>query len=235
MSNASHEVEPPRWVWLYLPFAIFGAQFAARLAGDAAYETWMRSEISVPEIGTVVMLLSAVVLGIVLLRRRARLPARVLVPWIALFTLGCFLFAGEESSWGQSYAHWQSPEFFEKHNDQRETGFHNMSPLLDQLPRAVLTVGAIIAVLAPWLARWKPATFGRGSRLYWLLPTYVCIPAALLALLVRNVEKLAERAGDPLRNLFAMQAGEFKEYFLAFMLMVYALSLVWRTRGALER
>jgi hypothetical protein len=222
----------PRWLWMYLPFAILVVQVIARAGGEERYRSWMRGEISVPEIGTVVVAMVAFGTGIVLLARKPRPPGRMALAWIALFTLGCLFFAGEEASWGQHYFGWASPEFFQEHNEQGETGLHNMSALLDQAPRTVLTIGAILAVLIPFLARSQPRRFGESSRFGWLWPTYECVPAAMLALLVRHLEQAAHAAGGTLAETFDMQAGEFKEYFIAYLLMVYALSLAVRTRGA---
>lgn len=235
MDSALARREPPRWFWLFAPFAIFPMQIAARVAGDEAYVKWMRGEISVPELGTLAFLLVAAGFGVALWLKRREFASRRFGIWIVLFTLGCLLWAGEETSWGQHYGHWKSPEFFVEHNQQGETGLHNLEtvrPLVDNFPRLVLTLGAMFAVLVPLLARWKPQRFGAASHLAAFLPTHVCVPAALLALLVRNIEKLAIWIGQPWRNWFDLQAGEFKEYFLAYLLMVYAASLWWRTRSA---
>lgn len=238
MDASNTHREPPRWLWLYAPFAIFAVQIAARRAGEEAYQDWMRDEISFPEIGAVVLLAIAVICGIALLRRRAQLPVRLLVPWLALFTLGAFFFGGEEASWGQHYFGWGTPETLAAANDQAETNLHNLGgigALFDQLPRAVLTLGAAITVLVAILARFKPERFGRNSRLYWFLPTYVCVPVALLALFVRDIERVAKAIGGTTAQLLDYQAGEFKEYFLAYLLMLYALSLVTRTRSLAAR
>ena len=231
MTQAQRPADLSRWLWLYLPFAILAVQVAARLAGEEAYQDWMRSEISVPELGAVFWLLVAVAGGLLLLRDRERLLPRGSTIPIALFTLGCFFFAGEEASWGQHYFGWRTPESFAALNDQGETGLHNLGGVgvvFDQLPRTLLTVAAMGAVLAPLLARISPERFGAGSRFQWLVPTYVCLPAALLALLVRSLESLAQRAGGRIAGLMDMQAGEIKEYFLALFLALYILSL--RTR-----
>jgi hypothetical protein len=223
--------ELPIWLWLFLPFAILVVQVVARAGGEARYQSWMRGEISVPEIGTVVVALVAFATGLALLVRGPRPADPRAKAWLVLFTLGCLFFAGEEASWGQHYVGWASPEFFEEHNEQKETGFHNMSAVLDQAPRAALTVGAILAVLIPWLARAKPERLGRDSRLAWLWPTRECVPAAALALLVRPFEKATHAAGGAVAEAFDMQAGEFKEYFIGYLLMIYALSLALRLRS----
>lgn len=52
--------------------------------------------------------------------------------------LALIYYLGEEISWGQHYFKWISPEFFLNNNIQGETNLHNMSNLLDQLPRTLV-------------------------------------------------------------------------------------------------
>ena len=47
-------------------------------------------------------------------------------------------YLGEEISWGQHFFKWVSPEFFLVNNNQGETNLHNISNLLDQLPRTLV-------------------------------------------------------------------------------------------------
>lgn len=49
-------------------------------------------------------------------------------------------YLGEEISWGQHYLKWISSDFFLDYNNQDETNFHNISNLLDQLPRTLVMV-----------------------------------------------------------------------------------------------
>lgn len=226
----------PKWLWLYLPFAALVVQVAARLGGDETYKRWMRGEISVPELGTVLWLAIAVIAGVALLVRHQRLPHKWLVGWIAVFTLGCFFFGGEEASWGQSYFHWRTPEALAAMNKQNETGLHNfkgpLGILFDKAPRTGLTIAAIaIVVVVFWNSR-RPEKFAPGTKLHWIWPTYVCVPAALLALTIGFPAKLFEFFGSPVPNVLQMQVGEFKEYFLGMMLMMYVLSLTVRLRAA---
>jgi len=52
--------------------------------------------------------------------------------------LALIYYLGEEISWGQHFFKWVSPEFFLDNNNQGETNLHNMSNLLDQLPRTLV-------------------------------------------------------------------------------------------------
>ena len=61
--------------------------------------------------------------------------------FILFFYFTCLLYYFfEEISWGQHFFGWRSPNFFIEHNNQNETNFHNISNLLDQLPRSLLSV-----------------------------------------------------------------------------------------------
>jgi len=226
----------PKWLWLYVPLAVLPMQVAARLGGEETYKTWMRGEISVPELGTVLWLAIAVIAGVALLLKRRRLPQRWLAAWIALFTLGCFFFGGEEASWGQSYVHWRTPEAMAAANAQQETNLHNMNGpmrnLFDKAPRTALTIAAIGAVAIAFWASRQPEKFGPRTKLHWIWPTYVCVPAALLALLIGFPGKAFEAFGAAVPNVLQMQVGEFKEYFLGLFLMVYVLSLRMRLNDA---
>ena len=62
-----------------------------------------RHEVGLLEQGTVICLVPAVVMGVMVLRRRRELPAKWLGVWVMLLTLGALYYAGEECSWGQNY------------------------------------------------------------------------------------------------------------------------------------
>ena len=46
----------------------------------------------------------------------------------------------EEISYGQHFFGWKSPDFFIEYNNQKETNLHNISNLLDQVPRGLLSI-----------------------------------------------------------------------------------------------
>ncbi len=60
---------------------------------------------------------------------------------ILIFYFVCLLYYFfEEISWGQHYFNWKSSDFFIEYNNQKETNLHNISNLLDQLPRSLLSI-----------------------------------------------------------------------------------------------
>lgn len=64
--------------------------------------------------------------------------------YVYLYITGLFYFFFEEISWGQHFFYWDTPSYFTEINHQNETNFHNISNLLNELPRSLLTIWCII-------------------------------------------------------------------------------------------
>jgi hypothetical protein len=151
-----------------------------------------------------------------------------------LGTLGCFYFAGEEASWGQWYLRWSTPEAWQALNNQQETNLHNLEtlgPLLDQLPRALLTLGAFAGgIVMPLYLKLRSTALDPQRFWYWLWPTAVTLPAALFGVFLARADR---RIGDLLDQVwpyYDMRTGELKEFFLGYFLMLYLLSFRLRLR-----
>ena len=65
----------------------------------------------------------------------------------------CLIGAGEEISWGQHWLKFESGEFFQSHNYQKETNLHNLvNPILfSTLINVVLYVGFILYPFTHWV------------------------------------------------------------------------------------
>jgi hypothetical protein len=211
---------------------------ALRLQGLHSYQRshqrWLVGETGLTENGTVLFLIVAVVAGVWTVVRCARARSLRLGWWVALLTAGCFYFCGEELSWGQHYAQWSTPEAWREINDQQETNLHNCGFLFDQAPRAALTCGIFVGGILVPLKNWR-----RGQRRdpvtdvsYWLWPTAICVPTAVLATFCSVPDTLCKSLGwrSPLHL-----GGEAKEYFMALFLMLYLVSLCVRLRLPAER
>jgi hypothetical protein len=209
-------------------------QVAALLIGPGFYEKWTQGELGLIENVTALFLLAATLAALHLYRLRARVTSRWFAPFAGLMALGCFYFLGEELSWGQHLLGFDPPEAVAARNDQGEFNLHN-DPLfehfLDQLPRALLTIAALVGgVLAP-LLRSKRSDAGapdfRATTIWgWIWPTIVCLPSALFAVTISIPKKLYGGDDGELRPLvLAFSAGETKEVCIALFLMVYLLSM----------
>lgn len=230
-------VEPPRWLWLWLPLLLFTVLLllAVRVDSDADYSSrWWTDyvgawdeQIGVVELATPVFSGFAAIAGIAALRHRHRLPTGWLQGWVALVTLACVYLTGEELSWGQHLFGWSTPESLMAANDQGETNLHNISSWFDQKPRLLLELfvlyGGIIHVLL------QRGDVKKGDWRIWFWPTYICLPSALLAILVRMPDRLEDWFGiGPLP--FAIRWSEPQEYYFALFLCLYLLSIGYRVR-----
>ena len=56
------------------------------------------------------------------------------------YFIGLIYYFFEEISWGQHLFQWDSPKFFLEFNNQNETNLHNISNLLNELPRSILLI-----------------------------------------------------------------------------------------------
>ncbi len=237
MSTTSARV--PVWLWLWAGPAIVVAQIVTKAIGEPVYRRWMRGELGIVENLTVAFLLAALVCALLARRQRAQVRWRLFGPASLVIAAGLFFFAGEEASWGQHWLGFAPPEEIAARNDQGEFNLHNdpfFEKLLDQLPRNILTLAALIGgVLMPLLR------LGRGQRgrdftspgpWGWVWPGFECFPAAFLTVTVSLPEKAFEAFDREVPYLIEISAGETKEYCLALFLFVYLLGLVLDLRRA---
>lgn len=218
-------------VWLVLPVVIFFAPYLSRMGGEGA-DLYLYGEDGWIEILTVVFLLVAILFGAMFLLQR-RVPGHDWVLWwMVILVLGSIYFAGEEVSWGQHIFGWEASEYWQSLNDQGETNLHNTGPLFDQIPRALLSAAALVGgVLVPLYFLFTKRHPGKASRHYWLWPTYECVPAALFSVLVSWHEKVYRILDVEIPVVLDVRAGEVKESFLALFIMVYVMSLWYRSRN----
>lgn len=228
----------PRWFWLWTPLFLYFVHYLAwAVLAPQTYDFWFPSETGFTENVTVVFAALAMIVGIMIIQRAMRAGEHWLAFWFLLFALGCLYFGGEEASWGQQWFHWQTPDTWAELNNQGESNFHNtdgpLGSLLDQLPRNLLTLGALIAGgIMPWVRRARGKHLDPNGRGYWLLPSIVCIPCGLLVGLGSLPEKLQEKMIDQGPIWVDIQSGEIKELLLAFFLLLYAASVLKRWRQA---
>lgn len=181
----------PSWFWLWIPVLLFPLAYAG-LVNPRFARLLDPGEMGIIENGTVLFLVVAVVAGVMALKG-AMARSKRLAMWIVLIALGSFYFGGEEISWGQHYAGWQTPEAWAQVNNQHETNLHNLGALFDQFPRTLLTLAALVGGIAvPLLVATKRLRFDPDRLQRWIWPTFVCIPACLLSLAPKVLAKTAK-------------------------------------------
>ena len=154
----------------------------------------------------------------------AKMPPRNtpwLLGWILLATLGCLFIAGEEISWGQRIIGWATPEGWADINTHKETNLHNLSGLLNNLPKTLLEYGIYAGVLGVALLR----KFKKS----WLPEKFAIIYPAFLVSLPSVVMLLALRLGKYLDKTmetgFLPRVSELSEIYLYLFMLCYMLVL----------
>ena len=99
-----------------------------------------------------------------------------------IISICLFYYFGEEISWGQHYLEFQSPDFFIKTNNQKEFNLHNISNLLDQLPRSIVF---ILCGFSPIFVMFYEKLY-KKKLIYrkWILPDNSLIYVSIVLLIV---------------------------------------------------
>ena len=187
-------------------------------------------ENGIPDLATPIVLIAGIIAGVLCHALRKNLPAPWLHTWLMVTTVACIYFAGEEISWGQSFFHWQTPDVISEINDQQETNLHNMSSWFDQKPRLLLALGVLIGgIVLPLRRKWKGIVYSDRDWRYWFWPDIVCLPAGLLAFVVRFPERYENITGYWLFSV-PYRTSEMQEFYFAYFLMLYLLSCYTRLK-----
>lgn len=237
-THAPGPVDAPVWLWLIVPAVAYPLVIASIFMGDF-YSFLMRKEGAI-EYLAVVILLIGVGYGVALLKNyRSVLPRRWLVWWLSIATLGTFVFAGEEVSWGQHLGFWTSeqlPEALKAINDQHETNLHNMSNKLDQLPNNIIVLGTFFAyVLLPLHLKRRNQTMGYDDPGYWFWPTRTGLLAAIGVLVIPFPKRIYEWTTGQSAPV-TLRHSELQEFYIAVLMTIYLVSVYRRARWlALQR
>jgi len=218
----------PKWLWLWLPILVALFPYVMRVI-NVESDRYVFGELGIIENFTFIVLAVAIVLGILSISKMKSFEFPVFKLWLILLVIGCIYYAGEEISWGQHWFGWATPEGWLDVNDQGETNLHNTSALLDQVPRLLLTIAAVVGgVLIPGYFLWRHIKLSVNNFYAWLWPTYVNIPTCLLAVLVSLHEKAYKLFDTTVPHLLDIRAGETKECLLAMFLFMYIASFYKR-------
>lgn len=206
-----------------IPLAAFLLPFVwMAVVGD---DVLLKKEFGIIENLTVVLLVVAIGFCVSAYRAAGRFSApKTLRPWTVILMLGAAYFALEEISYGQHMFGWGTADAWKELNNQHETNLHNVHPLFDQLPRALLTLGILVGgIIMPLYRYFARSTLQESNWLYWQWPRIDCLTASLVVIFLRPVL-------EPL-DLDYINIGETKELFFAIFILLYCLSLESRIRA----
>ena len=223
--------EPHAFWWLWFPPLMLIVAVSFYLLDRPFYQRWIDGELGLIELATVVVLAPGVVLGALIWRRREQLPDWRLRLWMPLVALGCLYFAGEELSWGQHLLGWQTPEPMQAINDQQETNIHNISSWFDQKPRTLLELWVLVGgIVLPLWTSLRGVSYFRNDWRYWFWPSRVCLPTAVLAILIRIPERFHDWFDMPRPPPLDMRVSELQEYYFGLFLSLYLVSVYARIK-----
>lgn len=214
--------------WLYLPILFFCFRYAAYLFTDAesGLESWLTGELGLIENLTVLLLVLAVICTCLVIFRFGKSLHVTPKIFLVVYCLGCIYFAGEEASWGQHWFGWQTSEYFKEINDQDETNLHNTSIWLDRIPKAIVSLSIFIGgIVVPLYIGFRGKQNNYQARFWWLWPTRICLPTAIIATTVTWPAKI-ERELDA--SFYFRLSNEMKEFYIACFFLVFIVSLAIR-------
>ena len=158
---------------------------------------------------------------------------------IKIFALIYYL--GEEISWGQHFFKWNTPEIFNELNNQNETNFHNISNLLDQVPRSLVILWCGFIPLVFYFFRKK---FRLSNKLNLIiLPNLKLLVVSLILLLFFLPDLLVDKMNlhpghhvdgkdvveakyyDILTFNFVERLSEIQELIFCFYFFIYSIAL----------
>lgn len=219
--------ELPPWLWLVPSFLIL--QLILREISPEFTRQYIDGELGVIENLTVITLVPAIILALYLVSQSRKLPSVWLSVWFGMLGLACFYFAGEEASWGQHWLGWATPDSIKELNDQGETNLHNMSSWLDQKPRLIVELSAIIGgVIVPIVFRVRKISIARESWQFYFWPTWVCLPVSLIVGLIKLPDRIFGTHNIPYP--FDLRVSETQELYIALAFLIYLASAAIRVR-----
>ncbi|MDX1519329.1 MAG: hypothetical protein R3318_04345, partial [Gammaproteobacteria bacterium] len=130
--------------------------------------------------------------------------------------------------WGQHLFFWETPESLRGINDQNETNLHNISSWFDQKPRMLLELWVLIGgVILPIGRLLNKTEYETGSGRYWFWPETLCLPSAVIAVLIKMPERIKDLFGlEPFR--YELRWSEVQEFYFALFLCLYLCSVYVR-------
>ena len=214
---------------VFIPIALFASLLIAERPFPDFLPGLTGSELGLVESLQAIFLLAAFVVSTSLLLRRPATP-RWIRTWIAAGVIGSLYVFFEEISYGQHYLNWNTPEYWQAINDQKETNFHNTSSWLDQKPRLILEIGVIIGgIIVPALRRFRPQAL--PERFQPILPDSALFTTAVLAIIPRIYERVISMIGMDGWNLFS-RTSEVQELYFYYFILLYFIYLSRRLREA---
>ena len=228
--------EPGRLLTVVFPLTVYPVMI---LSIFVYYDFWLfmkSKEGGVEWLAIGCLLIGAVFGARLLLRYRSLLPAKWLVVWFALGTLGMVFLAGEEMSWGQHLGLWSGedlPDSFQEINDQNETNIHNIVGFGNTIDRGstnAVVIGTFFAfIILPLIQRMRGKLMPYSDPGYWFWPTKACFWAGMGVVIIMFPKRIYEAITGETGS-FDWRHSEIHEFYIAMLMLTYMVSAHARLR-----
>lgn len=232
--QAKQKTEPSAFWWLIFPPVMIAISLISRTVNPDFYYAYIEGELGIVENGTVLLLLPAFLFGVVAIFLTRGMDSPLLTGWVILNTLGCFYFMGEEASWGQHWFGWAADGIFADH-PRGETNIHNTNHWFDQKPKVIVELWTIVGGIIVPIIAWLKGSTNKGSTTtlwYWIWPTFVCLPTALIGVIIKNIERTRQAMETTFPAPFDIRFSEPQEYYFGLFFCLYMYSLMRRIHAA---
>jgi len=141
-------------------YQIFSYYFYSELRKDiGGYNPLLWEENGVVEFAQVIILLLSIIILFRYIKYHFKNLRNFFRVILIIYLIGLIYYFLEEISYGQHLFFWFSPDFFSQRNSQNETNFHNMSNLLNELPRTLLLLFCTVSFLFEKLISYRSKFF----------------------------------------------------------------------------
>ena len=129
-------------------YQIFSYYYYSEIKYDiGGYNSLIWMENGLVEFTQVIVLFLSILIFLRYIKFHIKNLSRIFQIILILYFIGLIYYFLEEISYGQHLFFWKSPDFFLFLNSQKETNFHNMSNLFNELPRFLLLLFCSLSFL----------------------------------------------------------------------------------------
>ena len=137
-------------------YQIFSYYFYSEFRHDrGGYNSFFWEENGIVEFAQAIILLLSIIILFRYIKFHLKNLSKTFQIILIMYLIGLMYYFLEEISYGQHLFFWSTPEFFIELNSQNETNFHNISNLLNELPRTFLLLFCCFSFFFEKLIRFK--------------------------------------------------------------------------------
>ncbi len=224
----------PKLIWFYLPILTLIVFYGARAISEEIFYSVVFSEFGIIENLSILCTFVGFIYALRIVFSYGEHIHKSFRILMSLFAFGCLFLFVEETSFGQHFFGWVTPEGLAAINKQQEINLHNTTDWLDKYPRLLLGIGILVfGLILPIVATKKQNYAEKGSYADYFFPTAASIPVGLGVVIPRLIERIGVWFNVELPGFLNVKTHayqELQETYIQIFLMMYALSIFLRLK-----